>query len=218
MRIIFLGPPGSGKGTYSSRIAPQLKIPHISTGDLFRNEIERGTGLGKKIKNIIDAGNLVPDDIVMQVLKERMSKPDCKNGFILDGFPRTLNQAKALDKIAKIDIVINLVLPDNILIKKISARRQCRKCGEIYNLADIREGDIHMPPILPKKQGICDKCGGELYQRDDDREKVVRERLGVYKKQTAPLIDYYKKKGLLRDIRVVGGPEIMVPKIMAILK
>ncbi len=218
MRIIFLGPPGSGKGTYSSRLSPLLGIPHISTGDLFREHIKNETELGKKAKEYIDKGQLVPDEITIEMLKKRIEEKDCENGFILDGYPRTLNQAKALDEITKIDIVINLNIPEEVLIKKIAARRICRNCGDIYNLADIKFGNVRMPPMLPKKEGICDKCGGELYQRDDDREEVVRERLVVYRKQTEPLIKYYREKGILKDVDIVGGPDIMVPKIMDVIK
>jgi len=210
MRAIFLGPPGVGKGTYASRIGPKMGIPQISTGDLFRAEIKKETELGKKAKEYIDKGQLVPDDLVIKMLMKRLKERDCEKGFILDGFPRTISQAEALNKKIKIDVVINLILKDEILIKKISARRQCRNCGEIYNLADIHEDGIHMPPIPPRVEGKCDKCSGELYQRDDDKEEVVKERLGVYKKQTASLIEYYRNRGLLKDVEVTGGPEKMV--------
>jgi len=218
MKLVFLGPPGVGKGTYASRIAPKLNIAHISTGDLFREEIKKKTALGKKAEKYVKKGLLVPDEITTEMLKKRISKPDCKNGFILDGYPRTLNQAKELEKITKIDKVINFHLPRSILIKKISARRVCKNCGKIYNIADIKVGKIHMPPLLPKKEGVCDDCGGELYQRKDDDPKIVKERLIVYEKQTKPLIDYYKNKKILKNINVTGGPEIMVPKIIEIIK
>ncbi|RLJ05312.1 MAG: adenylate kinase [Candidatus Aenigmatarchaeota archaeon] len=218
MRFVFLGPPGVGKGTYASRVAPILGIAHISTGDIFREEIKKETELGKKVKSYLESGQLVPDEIVIEVLKQRIEEDDCKKGFILDGFPRTIKQAEELDKITKIDAVINIVLDEDLLVKKISARRICRNCGKIYNIADIRKGEIHLPPIAPKKEGICDDCGGELYQRDDDKEEVVRERLNVYYEQTAPLIDYYKNKGLIREITVTGGPDKMVPVILKIMK
>jgi len=214
MRLIFLGPPGVGKGTYASRIGPKLGIPHISTGDLFREHIKNQTELGKEAKNYIDRGELVPDELTIQMLKERIEQPDCEKGFILDGFPRTIPQAEALDKITTIDKVVNISLREDIIVRKIAARRICKKCGEIYNLADIREGSLVMPPLLPKKPGICDKCGGELYQRPDDKEEVVRERLKTYKKNTAPLIEYYRKKGILVNVEVQGGPDIMVPIIL----
>ena len=214
MRLIFLGPPGVGKGTYASRIGPKMGIPHISSGDLFREHMKKGTELGKRVREYMDKGVLVPDEITIQMLKERMAEPDCSKGFILDGFPRTIPQAEALDRITAIDRVVNIKLREDIIVRKIAARRICRKCGNIYNLADIREGKLIMPPLLPKEEGICDKCGGELYQRDDDREEVVRDRLKVYEKNTAPLIDHYRKKGILLDVEVVGGPDIMVPIIM----
>ncbi len=218
MKAIFLGPPGVGKGTYASRISPQMGIAHISTGDLLREEVKKKTELGLKAKEYMDRGELVPDELVIDMLEKRIREKDCENGFILDGFPRTIPQAEALEKIVKIDVVINLLLKDEFLIEKISARRQCRKCGEIYNLADIDREGIKMPPILPKVPGKCDKCGGELYQRDDDKEETVRERLEVYKKQTAPLIEYYRKKGLLKEVRVTGGPEKMVPIVMEAMR
>jgi adenylate kinase len=218
MNLVFLGPPGVGKGTYASRIAPKLKIPHISTGDLFRDEIRNKTALGKKAETFMKKGNLVPDEITIGMLKKRIAKSDCKNGFILDGYPRTLEQASALDKITKVDKAINFQLRQEILIKKISARRICEKCGKIYNVADIKEGKLHMPPLLPKKPGICDDCKGKLYQRKDDSVEVVKDRLVVYEKQTKPLIDYYTKKKLLKNIDVIGGPDIMVPLIIKEIK
>jgi adenylate kinase len=214
MKMIFLGAPGVGKGTYASRIAPRLDIPHISTGDMLREELKKGSELGKKAKGYMESGGLVPDGIVISMLEERLDRDDCKKGFILDGFPRTIEQADALDGITDIDVVVNLNLRDEILIKKIAARRVCRKCGNIYNVVHIKEGELDMPPLLPKVEGVCDKCGGELYQRKDDEEDVVRDRLEVYKKETAPLIEYYREKGLVKDIKVMAGPEIMVPRIL----
>jgi adenylate kinase len=218
MRTVFLGPPGVGKGTYASRIGPKLGIPHISTGDLVRGELRKNSGLGLKMKKYYEGGLLVPDGIIMEALVERLKKNDCKGGFVLEGFPRNIEQAEELDRTAKMDIVINLVLADDILVEKISARRICRKCGNIYNIVHIRRGDIDMPPILPKREGICDKCGGELYQRRDDRPEIMRERFKVYREETEPLIEYYRKKSILRDVHVIGGPEKMVPIIMGVLK
>lgn len=218
MKLIFLGPPGVGKGTYASRISPQLGIAHISTGDLLRAEVKASSTLGKKAREYMDTGRLVPDGLVIDMLKQRIKQPDCKKGFILDGFPRTVPQAEALDKAMKIDAVVNIMLRDGILIKKIAARRVCRKCGDIYNIVHIKEEGIDMPPLLPKRPGVCDKCGGGLYQRDDDKESVVKGRLEVYKKQTAPLISYYNRKCLTVDINVTGGPDIMVPVIIEAIK
>lgn len=218
MKIIFLGPPGSGKGTYASRIGVQLGIPQISTGDLFRAEIAAETPLGKTAAEYINKGQFVPDDITLDMVKARIAKPDCKNGLIFDGFPRTIPQADALKQMTKVDIVINLVLPDDILIEKISARRSCKKCGNIYNIAYIKREGIDMPPMLPKKEGMCDKCGGELVQREDEKPEVVKERLEVYKRQAAPLVDYYRKLGLLADISITSGPDIMAGRILDFIK
>lgn len=206
----MLGPPNSGKGTYSQRLTRILGVPHISTGDLFRENVKNQTELGKKVKEIIDAGNLVPDEITVEMLKNRISEPDCEKGFILDGFPRTLGQAEALDKITQIEAVVNMVVPDEILIKRATARISCKKCSKIYNLLYLK----------PKQDGICDECMGELYQRDDDTEEVARERIEVFKKQTAPLIEFYANKGILKDvvnddIDVPPGP--IVDKILTAL-
>ncbi|MCX6706674.1 MAG: adenylate kinase [Candidatus Woesearchaeota archaeon] len=189
MKIILLGPPGTRKGTQAERIVKKYGIPHISTGDMFREAIAKGTELGRMAKGILDQGKFVPDKITIGLVKERLSKPDCKKGFILDGFPRTIPQAEALDKMIKLDKAVLLESSDDIIIKRLSSRRQCRKCNAIYG--------IDMPP---KKKGVCDKCGGQLYQRDDDREEVIRKRLETYNKQTAPLIECYKKKGILAKI------------------
>ena len=221
MRAIFLGPPGVGKGTYSSRISMRLQVPHISTGDLFREEVKKESLLGKNVFTYMKNGDLVPDEITVKVLKDRINEPDCKNGFILDGFPRTIKQAEDLDNITKIDAVINLDMPDRFLIRKLVARRICKSCGDIYNVTGINEiyNGIHfiIPPMLPKHDMKCDKDGGDLIQRDDDQEDVINERLAVYKKQTRPLIEYYKEKGLIRDVFVTSGLDIMIPKILDVL-
>lgn len=214
MRKIFLGPPGSGKGTYSSRIAPILAIPHISTGDLFREHLKNETEIGLKAKEIMASGQLVPDDITIEIVKERLCRDDCKEGFILDGFPRTVPQAEALKGIIDIDVVSNLVVPENILVEKACARRICKDCGDIYNIADINREGVVMPPMNSKIEGKCDKCEGDLIQRKDDNEDTIKERLEVYKRETQPLIDFYKNLGILKDIRIVASPETMVSKIL----
>jgi len=222
MKIIFLGPPGAGKGTYSSRIGRMLGVPHISTGDIFRDAVDQGTELGRRVSEYLKNGELVPDEITIEVLKDRIAQPDCGKGFILDGYPRTIPQAEALERIVNIDVVFDLEMHEDVLIRKLSARRICGVCGEIYNVADIRETidgvKYDLPPMLPKVPGICDKCGGELVQRKDDTIEVIRERLNVYKVQTEPLIEYYRRKGLLEEVFVNAGLEATVPKIMAKLK
>lgn len=210
MRIILLGPPGSGKGTYASRLTVKLGVPHISTGDIVRAEIKAQTRLGKRIKEYSDRGELVPDDVITNLLEKRLGKSDCKEGFILDGYPRTIAQAEALEGITKINLVINLNVPDDIIIKRLSNRLVCRKCGAIYNR-------LTLPP---KIDNVCDKCGGELYTREDDQPEVVQRRLDVYRKQTAPLMEYYKRKNLLRDVYcndLRTPPEVIVEKIISII-
>ena len=217
MRKIFLGPPGSGKGTYSKRISPILGIPHISTGDLFREHIKNQTEIGKQVKELLDAGHFAPDELTIKIVEERINQEDCKKGFILDGFPRTIFQAEALQEIIPIDVVTNLIIPEDILVEKICSRRICKNCGEIYNIADINRNGILLPPMNPKEDGICDKCGKELMQRDDDNKQTVLERLEVYKNETQPLIDFYREKNLLKDIEITGPPEVMVPIILKAL-
>jgi adenylate kinase len=210
MKMILLGPPGAGKGTYASRLTAILGIPHISTGDIVRDEIKAQTELGKTIREYSDKGELVPDEIIIRLLTKRLRKPDCERGFILDGFPRTKKQAEALDKISKIDLVINVNVPDDIIIKRLSNRTVCRRCGTIYNKLTLK----------PKINNICDECGGELYQREDDKPEVIQERLNVYRKKTEPLIEYYKKKNLVKDVScddLMTPPEVIVEKIKSII-
>jgi adenylate kinase len=195
MRIVLLGSPGSGKGTQASRIEKRYDIPHISTGDIFRDNISRNTAIGAEAKKYIDKGLLVPDELTLTIIENRFLEDDCKEGFLLDGFPRTLVQAEALDKeLEKIEkelnAVVNLEVSDKTITERMTNRRVCKKCGESYNLCFYR-------PVL---DGICDKCGGELYTRDDDKLETVQNRLNVYKNQTFPLIDYYKKKGILISV------------------
>lgn len=213
MNLILLGAPGAGKGTQAKIIMDRYGIPQISTGDMLREAVAKGTELGKKAKEYMTQGKLVPDEIVIGIVKERLAQKDCENGFILDGFPRTLNQAEALDKMLiemgkKIDAVINVNVPEEEIVKRIVNRRTCKNCGSIYHL-------IYSPP---KKPGICDKCGGELYQREDDKEETVRERYRVYKKNTEPLIDYYKKKGILYDVDGTKDIEGVKKEVLGILE
>jgi len=195
MNIILIGPPGAGKGTQAKRMTERLGVLQISTGDMFRAAVKEGTPMGLKAKTCMDKGELVPDDVVIGVVDERLQKPDCKPGFILDGFPRTLDQAKALDELldkmnSKLDHVVVIEVPDDNLVGRLTGRRTCRGCGYMH----------HITFDPPKKEGVCDKCGSELYQRDDDQEETIRERLTTYHSQTSPLIDYYSQKGIVRKI------------------
>ena len=211
MKIVIFGPPGSGKGTYASRLSPQLGIPKISTGDIFRRIMKEDTPLGREIKKIYDAGGLQSDELTIKILKEEIKKPEAKKGFILDGFPRTIEQAKSLEKIAKIDVVVNLDVPDWVIIVRLSNRVTCSKCGTIFNLKFLK----------PKKEGVCDKCGGELVHRKDDDAAVIQDRLDVYRKQTKPLIDYYETKGLVKNVSCDDPgiePGIVVNQILQVLK
>ena len=195
MKIIMLGAPGAGKGTQAKKIAEKYSIPHISTGDIFRANIKNGTELGKKAKTYMDQGLLVPDELVVDLVVDRVAQDDAKNGYVLDGFPRTIPQAKALDEALaklgeKVDYAINVQVPDENIIRRMSGRRACVSCGATYHL-------VHIPP---KKDGICDTCGSELILRDDDKPETVKKRLDVYHEQTQPLIDYYKESGILKEV------------------
>ncbi|CDF58867.1 adenylate kinase [Thermobrachium celere] len=201
MRIVLLGPPGAGKGTQAKLIVQKYNIPHISTGDIFRKNIKEMTHLGIKAKEYIDKGQLVPDELTVEIVKDRIKEDDCKNGFLLDGFPRTVAQADALNDVlnslgTKLDHVININVDENNLIVRLTGRRVCPKCGASFHVA--------FNP--PKVEGICDYCGAEVVQRADDSEETVKNRLSVYYKQTQPLIDYYTKNGLIRNIN--GEQEI----------
>ena len=195
MKIIMLGAPGAGKGTQAQMIADKFNIPHISTGDIFRANIKNGTELGKKAKEFMDKGLLVPDELTVQLLLDRVANEDCKNGYVLDGFPRTIPQADVLDseltKLGdKVDFAVNVDVPDENIVRRMSGRRACLKCGATY----------HIEHIPPKTEGICDKCGSELVQREDDKPETVQNRLSVYHEQTQPLIDYYDKKNILKTV------------------
>lgn len=195
MKIIMLGAPGAGKGTQAKQIAAKYEIPHISTGDIFRANIKDGTALGMEAKSYMDKGQLVPDELTVKILLDRVSKDDCKNGYVLDGFPRTIPQADVLDKAVselndKIDYAINVDVKDDNIIRRMSGRRACLNCGATY----------HIVNVPPKKEGICDTCGSELVIRDDDKEETVKARLLAYHEQTQPLIDYYNNKGILKEV------------------
>jgi len=190
MKLILLGAPGAGKGTQAKKIVAEFNIPQISTGDILRKAVADGTPLGTEAKKYMEAGQLVPDEVVIGLMKERLKDDDCKNGFILDGFPRTVEQAEALGEITDIDAVISIDVNMNSLVERITGRRSCSKCGAVY--------PIKFNP--PKKEGICDACGGPLVQREDDKEETVRKRLDTYMRQTSPLIDYYDRKGILKPV------------------
>jgi adenylate kinase len=212
MNLILLGPPGAGKGTQAKRLVETYGIPQISTGDMLREAVKNQTELGMEAKKYMDAGQLVPDEVVIGLVKERLSKPDCDQGFMLDGFPRTVGQAEELDKVLAemnkdIDHVVSIEVPNEELMGRLTGRRTCKQCGAGYHV-------IFDPP---KVEGKCDKCGGELYQRDDDNEATVSNRLKVYESQTKPLIDYYQGKGLLRPIDGVGGIDEIFGRIKAVL-
>ncbi len=222
MNLLIFGPPGSGKGTYSQRLVPMLGVIKISTGDFFRDAIKQDNELGKRASGYMSKGELVPDEIVNPILKDIISRPEAGNGFILDGFPRTLLQAKFLDKITKIDAIINIIAPEEILVEKISARRVCSnpKCDGNFNIADIKKKingiDYVLPPLLPKNDMKCDKCGSDLYQRGDDKPKIVKSRLEVYRRQSEPVITYYKKQGKIPFVNVHMNrpPDEIVGKII----
>jgi len=209
--VIFLGPPGAGKGTQAKQIAQEYGVPHISTGDMFREHVSRGTPLGLRAKAIMERGELVPDDLVLSMVEERISRPDCAQGFILDGFPRTLPQAQRLDEILerrKVQpLVVHFVVDQNRLMRRLTGRRTCAIGGEIYNVYDH-------PPKVP---GRCDRDGGELVQRPDDREEVIAERLAAYERQTRPLVDYYRGSGVLKDVDGMAPPEAVTKDVLGLL-
>ena len=211
--IILMGPPGAGKGTLAKQLKEALNLVHISTGDMFRDAIKAQTELGKLAQSYINDGHLVPDEVTIGLVKERLSQPDCDAGFLLDGFPRTLPQAEALQEISKvisrpIDTVINLDCDNEELIRRISGRRVCKNCGAPY----------HVVTMKPKVEGVCDLCGGPLYQRKDDNEEALKVRLGHYVSETKPLLDYYQKLGLLENFNSLTGKEALFDEVSSYLK
>jgi adenylate kinase len=212
MRLVLLGAPGAGKGTQAKKLIGKYNIPQISTGDILRKAVADGTPLGKEAKVIMDKGELVTDEIVIRLVKERLAQDDCKNGYILDGFPRTTPQAEALDSVlaemgSPLDVALSVDVDMGDLMKRLTGRRTCSGCQQMYN--------VHFS--APVKEGVCDKCGGELIQRDDDKEDTIKNRLEVYEKSTAPLIDYYGKKGILKSVEGVGSIDDIFNKICSVL-
>jgi adenylate kinase len=212
MKIIMLGAPGAGKGTQAKMIAEKYSIPHVSTGDIFRANIKNGTELGKQAKEYMDAGKLVPDELTVKILLDRVAQDDCKNGYVLDGFPRTIPQAEvledALNKLGdKIDFAINVDVPDENIVRRMSGRRACLKCGATY----------HIEHIPPKQEGICDTCGSELVLRDDDKPETVQNRLKVYHDQTQPLIDFYTERNILKTVDGTRDMKVVFDDIISIL-
>ncbi len=211
-RVVLLGAPGAGKGTQAKMLIDKFKIPQISTGDILRKAVADGTPLGKEAKAIMESGGLVSDKIVLGLVEERLKQPDCKNGFILDGFPRNTAQAEALDKLlAAVNMPLTIALTVDVekseLMKRLTGRRTCKSCQQMYN--------IYFTP--PKKEGVCDKCSGALFQRDDDKEETIKKRLEVYDTQTAPLISYYNKKGIMKTVMGVGSIDDIFKKVVAAL-
>lgn len=208
MNVIFLGSPGSGKGTQSSLLKERLGVVAISSGQMLREAARSQTDLGKKAESYISVGRLVPDNMMIKIMQERLDREDCKKGFILDGFPRTLNQASALSSFLsaqkkKVDAVVNFVVDENEILNRLGGRRECEKCGKEY----------HVSFLPPRISGVCDHCGGPLIQRDDDKEATIARRLKIYEEQTKPLIDFYKNEGVLKDINALGGKEEVFSRI-----
>jgi len=212
MNLIIFGPPGSGKGTYASRLQSKLGVDVIAMGDIFREIMKEDTALGRKVKGYVENGQLVPDDTVVEVLMNRLTEAGSKKGFILDGFPRTIEQARALDDLIKIDAVIQLTVPDWIIIERLSSRRLCKNCGEVYNIRFLK----------PRMEGTCDRCGGQLYQRSDDTPQVIRDRIAVYERQTEPILQYYAEKKIpfvqFKCETLDLPPEVAVESILRQLK
>ena len=213
MRLILVGPPGAGKGTQAVALAAHYKIPHISTGDIFRANLKNGTELGKKAQSFMDRGELVPDSVTNEMVKDRLGKSDVINGFLLDGFPRNTNQAEVLDAILiekkmPLDAALELSIDNSEIVKRLSGRRTCRNCSATF----------HKDFEKPKVDGVCDKCNGELYQREDDKEEVITRRLEIYAQQTEPIIAYYKNAGILKNMSAIGDVSEITQKVIALLK
>ncbi len=213
MRLVLVGPPGAGKGTQAQFIATELWIPKISTGDIFRANVSAGTPLGQQAKAYMDAGDLVPDEITIQMVCDRLAEDDAAKGFLLDGFPRNVSQARVLDDLlladgARLDVVLELVVDDDEVVRRLSGRRTCRRCNHVW----------HVDFDPPAKEGVCDRCGGELFQRDDDREETIRHRLDVYAEQTAPLVSYYAGQRLLVGIDATGPVDDVTERAVAAIK
>ena len=206
--FIFLGPPGAGKGSLAVKVAEDYKIPHISTGDIFRANIKAQTPLGVKVKAIIDSGSLVSDELTFELVKDRLAQDDCKDGYILDGFPRTIPQAEMLETLVADVKVVNFTIKDDIVIRRLSTRRVCKACGANFNV-------LTLPPTV---EGVCDKCGGELYQRDDDKQESILHRMDVYREQTEPLINFYKEKGKITDLDASIETPVLLEKFKEIFK
>lgn len=209
--LIFLGPPGAGKGTQAKEVAKAFSVPHLSTGDMFRDHVARGTELGRKAKPIMERGELVPDEIVLGMVEERIDRPDCTGGCVFDGFPRTIGQAEQLDRMLESrgfgTLVVHIAVESNALFRRLTGRRSCKVCGEIYNIYDRP----------PKVEGRCDKDGGELVHRADDREDVIRERLAAYERQTKPLIEYYRARRVLADVDGGEGMDQVTRSVMGVV-
>ena len=213
LRLILMGPPGCGKGTQGKKLEAVFRIPQLSSGDMLRAAVRDKTKVGLVAKGFMDNGQLVPDEVIIGVMRERLALSDCSSGYILDGFPRTIEQARALDKLftetgQNLSSVINLDVADKDVVARLSGRRQCKKCGTGFHVLFNKS----------KKDGICDACGGELYQRDDDNEKTISDRLVVYKKQTAPLLEYYEKQGLLKNIKGTGSIDDIFGRIRSLIE
>jgi len=212
MRLVLLGAPGAGKGTQAKKLIEKYSIPQISTGDILRKAVADGTPLGKEAKSFMDSGGLVPDSVVIGLVKERLAQDDCKTGYILDGFPRTTPQAEELDNVlsamnSSLDVALSVDVDKDDLMKRLTGRRTCKSCQQMFN--------VHFS--TPQKENVCDKCGGELYQRDDDKEDTIKNRLDVYEKSTAPLIDYYGSKGILKSVKGEGSIDDIFNQIVSIL-